>query len=242
MILSGHQPNYWPYPGLVGKVLMSDKFIFVTKVQFDKKSWQNRNRIRVKDGWIWLTVPVLTKGKFDQNICDVEVNNEDANWMEKHYKSIELNYKKAPYFKLYRDFLADLYNREWKLLSDLDIYIMKFLLNELDIKTEILYDKDYNFEDKKTEFLVDMCKKTGCDTYLSNKGSQAYVDLDVFRNKGTNHIYIDYFGKEYRQQYYGFEPNLSILDMLLNCGRELTREILADKNNYKFSELNKTID
>ena len=46
MILSGHQPNYWPYPGLIGKIMKSDRFVFVTKVQFEKKSWQKRNRVR----------------------------------------------------------------------------------------------------------------------------------------------------------------------------------------------------
>lgn len=241
MILSGHQPNYWPYPGLIGKILKSDKFIYVTKVQFEKKSWQKRNRIRTKEGWTYLQLPVITKGKFDQNICDVEIDNT-TKWKEKHLRSIQSVYSKAPFYNDYKDFLEELYSTEWTKLSDLDIYIMNFILQDLGIETEILYDKDYEFEGQKTDMLVDMCKKTGCDTYLSNLGSQAYVQIDSFTDQGMNHLYINYLGKEYKQQFYGFEPGLSILDMLMNCGREKTKEILMDDANYEYSELNKVME
>ena len=113
MVLSGHQPNYWPYPGLIGKIMLSDSFVYVTKVQFEKKSWQKRNRIRTKEGWNYIQVPTITKGKFDQNICEVEIDN-NTDWREKTLKTIQLLYGKAPYFKEYYDFLVDLYGKEWK--------------------------------------------------------------------------------------------------------------------------------
>ena len=74
-MLTIHQPNYWAYPGLIGKIMRSDKFLFLTKVQFDKSSWQNRNRIRIKEGWKYLTVPVENKGKEGQLISDVKISN-----------------------------------------------------------------------------------------------------------------------------------------------------------------------
>jgi len=241
MILSGHQPNYLPYPGLIGKIMLSDKFIYVTKVQFEKKSWQNRNRIRTCEGWIWLTVPTLTKGKFTQNICEVEINN-DEDWRKKHMRAIELNYGKAPFFKEYHDFLKDLYSKDWLYLSELDIYFMNFILKELDIKTEILYDKDYCFEGNKTDLLTDMTRQCGCDTYLSNSGSSAYVDINTFIDNGMNHIFMEYIGEGYRQQYAGFETNTSIIDMLFNCGRSGTKAILSSKNNYRISAVNNNLN
>ncbi len=237
MILSGHQPNYLPYPGLIGKIMISDKFIYVTKVQFERKSWQNRNRIKTVNGPIFLTVPTLKKGKFDQLICDVKINN-DLNWRRKHFNSININYKNSKYYNRYIDFFEDLYNREWDNLYDLDIYIMNYILKELDVKTEILYDKDFNFEGNKTEFLVDMCKKTNCDTYMSNKGSENYVDLNIFFQNELNHIYINYIGKEYKQNFREFNNNLSILDMFFNCGKENTKKILEDASSYEISKIN----
>jgi hypothetical protein len=68
VILAGHQPNYWPYPGLIGKIMRADKFLFVSNVQLEKKSWQMRNRIRTKEGWMYISVPVLVKGKYKQKM------------------------------------------------------------------------------------------------------------------------------------------------------------------------------
>ena len=237
MKLSGHQPNYLPYPGLFGKIMMSDKFMYVTKVQFEKKSWQNRNRIKGANGEMMLTVPVLTKGKFEQLICDVEINN-NVDWRNKHLKSIIASYKKAKYFGEYVGFFEDLYTKEWDKLCALDIYIMDFLVKELGIKTEILYDDDFELTGKKTEFLVSMCKQTNCDTYISNLGSQAYVDLNLFKQNNLNHIFINYIGQEYPQCFDGFIKNLSIIDMLFNSGPLKTRQILEDAASYQFSKNN----
>lgn len=240
MVLSGHQPNYWPYPGLIGKIMKSDKFMFVTKVQFEKKSWQKRNRVRTKEGWTYIQIPTITKGKMEQNICDVMLNNTE-DWKEKNYKTMSLLYGKSPYWKEYKDFLEDLYSRNWDRLMDIDIYIMEYLFRLLDVQTEILYDRDYEFEGKKTDMLVDMCRKTGCDTYLSNLGSSAYVDISCFTTQGLNHRYINYVGEPYKQQFPGFEDGLTILDMLMNCGTEKTKEILMKDSNYQFSEINKDL-
>lgn len=241
MLLSGHQPNYWPYPGLIGKIMLSDSFVYVTKVQFEKKSWQKRNRIRTKEGWNYLQVPTITKGKFDQNICDVEIDNR-TNWRESTLKTIQLLYGKAPFYKDYEEFLRDTYSREWTYLSDLNIHIMNFILEHLGSETKIYYDKDYEFTGAKTAMLVDMCKKIGCNTYLSNLGSAAYVQIPEFTQVGLHHQYINYNPVTYKQAFYGFEPGLSILDMLMCLGRDKTREILLDRANYDFSELDKDLE
>lgn len=240
MILSGHQPNYWAYPGLIGKIMLSDCFVYVTKVQFEKKSWQKRNRVRTKEGWTYLQVPTVTKGKFDQRICDVEIDNA-TDWREKTLKTIKLLYGKAPFYQDYSGFIEDTYAREWKYLAELDIHIMNFLLEHLGAETKIYYDKDFEFEGVKTAMLTDMCKKTGCDTYLSNLGSTAYVRIEEFTAAGLHHQYINYTGTQYRQQFAGFEPGLSILDMLMNCGRDKTREILLDRTMYEFSETDREL-
>lgn len=240
MVLSGHQPNYLPYPGLIGKIMHSDKFIYVSNVQFEKKSWQNRNRIKGANGEIVLTVPVLTKGKFTQKISEVQINNKEQ-WKKKHFSAIDLNYRKSDFYKKYIDFFDDLYRREWNSLNELDIYIMNWLIDHLDIKTEIFYDTDYEFEGRNNELLVNMTQKLACDTYLSNRGSENYVDISCFTENQLNHVYIDYIGKKYKQCFKGEIPFLSIFDMLFNIGKDATIEILSDKRNYRFSETNQKL-
>ena len=239
--LAGHQPNYWPYPGLIGKIMRADRFVYVTKVQFEKKSWQKRNRLRTKEGWTYIQVPTITSGKYTQNICDVRIDNQ-SNWAQKHLKTIELLYRKAPYYSRYIDEIRKIYSVLWERLSDLDIHIMNYILSEMGNETPVYYDRDYEFTGHKTEMLVNMCEKLDCDSYLSNLGSQAYVQISKFEERGKNHRYIDYTGCKYPQQFVGFEPGLSILDMMMNCGSERTREILLDDGNYRFSEINKEMD
>lgn len=241
MLLSGHQPNYLPYPGLIGKIIHSDKFIYVSKVQLEKKSWQNRNRIKGANGEILLTVPVLTKGKFEQTIAETKINNS-TDWRQKHYTAIDLSYRKAPYYHAYIDFFRDLYHREWEDLNTLDIYITNWILDELKVKTPVFYDTDFSFDGVNNQLLTTMTKELSCDTYLSNKGSQNYVSIDWFMEQGLNHQYLDYVGKEYRQCFKGFIPYLSIIDMLFNLGANETYDLLADKENYIFSQINKTIE
>ncbi len=240
MILSGHQPNYLPYPGLIGKIMQSDCFIFVSNVQFEKKSWQNRNRIKGANGEIMLTVPTLTKGKYEQKISEVVIDNK-SDWRSKHFQAFVLSYKKAPYYKEFIPFLEDVYSRHWDSLMELDIHIMKHILEVLDSQTILYYDTEYDFDGKKTDYLVDMTRKLNCNTYLSNKGSENYVDIDKFIENGLNHQYLNYNGIEYRQCFKGFIPFLSIFDMLFNIGKDSTREILLNKDNYTYSGINETI-
>ncbi|MBQ5735098.1 MAG: WbqC family protein [Lachnospiraceae bacterium] len=239
-MLTIHQPNYWAYPGLIGKIMRSDKFLYLTKVQFDKSSWQNRNRIRVKEGWKYISVPVENKGKDGQLIADVKISNM-TNWRNQHLNAIKFAYQKAPYYDEYFPFLKELYSKKWSELQELDIFITNFVLKELESKTEILYDRDFNFEGEKNELLIDICHKLDEKEYMSNKGSENYVDIEKFNESGIQHIYINYDGAEYSQVYDGFEPGLSVLDMLLNCGPEKTKQIIMNDNNYTFSEWNKKI-
>lgn len=207
MLLSIHQPNYWPYPGLIGKIMMSDMFVFLTNVQLEKRSWQCRNRIKTANGWNYLSVPIYTRGKYNQVINEVMLNNEE-DWRNKHLRAIQLAYKKAPYYNQISDFIEELYSKKWDNLCELDIYIMEHVLTLLGSKTEIFYDTDLPVEGEKNELLIEICNNLGVDQYMSNKGSESYVDISKFNNNNIDHIYINYKGFEYKQIHGEFEDNL----------------------------------
>lgn len=147
MKLSAHQLNFLPYPGLIAKINYSDIFIYLTKIQFEKKSWQSRNQIINGNKPLLLSVPIKNKDKI-QNIENIEINNE-MDWKKKHLKSISINYKKSKYYFKYINFFEELYSKKWEKIEDLNIYILKYLIKELNIKTKIFSDKDYNFKKKK---------------------------------------------------------------------------------------------
>src|SRR3989339_1677411 len=153
MLITGHQPNYLPYIGFFHKVSLADTLVIVDVVQYVKRGpfgWINRNRIRTPQGWIWLTVPVKTKGKFHQSIMETEIDNSTP-WARKHLKSIERNYQNAPYFHKYFEFLQEIYQKQWLLLPELNEAIIRYIIGQLGIKTRIVKASqlglDYNSPD-----------------------------------------------------------------------------------------------
>ncbi|RKY43027.1 MAG: hypothetical protein DRP80_06065 [Candidatus Omnitrophota bacterium] len=224
MIVSVHQPQYLPWIGYFDKILKSDCFVFLDKVQYKHREFQNRNRIRVKDGWIWLTVPVIVKGKRHQLINEVKIDNT-SEWQRGHLRSLEVSYSKAEFFKDYRDWLEEVYlNRKWEKLIDLNVFIIRFILNELKIETPVYFESELGTTHTGTERIIEICKKLGADTYLSGVGGRDYLDEERFKEEGIVLKYQEFKHPIYRQVFCRdekeFVPNLSVIDLLFNEGQE----------------------
>lgn len=218
MIVSIHQPQYLPWLGYFSKIDRSDTFIFLDNVQFKKNEWQNRNRIRTAEGWQWLTVPVLHK--FLQKISEVEINNT-VQWNKKHLNALVTNYSKAPFFKEYIGFFEQTYAQDWKYLVDINIHIIQNLVKLMGIPDiELILASKFESREGPTERLIDLCKQVEGDIYLSGKDGAKYMDLDIFEKEGIKIIFQDYKHPQYPQLFGSFEPYMSILDLLFNCGPE----------------------
>lgn len=220
MILSAHQPNYLPYIGFFHKIINCDIFVIWDTVQFVKRGpfgWQHRNKIRTKNGWIWLTVPVLTKGKYEQLIIDTRINN-DMPWPRKHWNSIYLNYNRAPYFNKYSDFFAGLYKKRWDRLAELSETAIYYIAKALGIKTKIIKCSSLGLNSHGTDLIINVCKKIGADTFLSGRHGRDYLDEEKFSEAGIRLIYQDFKHPGYEQVYKPFIENMSIIDLLFNAG------------------------
>lgn len=236
MILVGHQPEYLPYLGFFYKVGKADKFVFVDHVQFQKEGFQNRNKIRSgprEDGWIWLTIPVVTKGKASQRINEVRIDNS-KNWAKKHWKSIYFSYKDAPFFDKYKDFFEQIYSKKWEKLADFNETIIRYLFKELDINVPIYRSSDYEFKGQKTDLLIELCDKLGADTLLTGPGAKkpgekSYVEEKKFEKNNLKHIFSDFKHPVYNQQFEPFVPYMSAIDLLFNCGKESIKIIKKAK-------------
>ncbi len=98
MIVSINQPAYLPWLGYFHRIAISDAHIVLDHVQLEKNSFTNRNKIRTREGWGWLTVPVQTPGSSAIfPIKEVEIANQKP-WAAKHWQTLRLNYSKAPFF------------------------------------------------------------------------------------------------------------------------------------------------
>ena len=216
MIVSIHQPQYLPWLGYFDKIERSDVFVFLDNVQFKKNEWQNRNKIKTSDGWQWLSVPVLHS--FTQKISEVEINNT-VQWGRKHLNALVTNYSKTPFYKNYIDFFEQTYTREWTYLVDINIHVIKYIVEALGLSDKkLVLASGLESREGSSERLIDICKQLGGDVYLSGKDGAKYMDLDIFKEEGIQVIFQDYKHPRYDQLYGDFEPFLSVIDLLFNCG------------------------
>ena len=228
-IVAIHQPNYLPWLGFFYKIARCDQFVLLDHVPFSKNSIQNRNRIKTPSGEHWITVPVLTKGRLNQPTNAVEINN-NTKWNTSNWNSIRQNYRKAPEFSRYARYFEDLYNHKWKKLVDLSETIIRFVIRELKIETEITKSSDLNPEGTSTDMLIDICKKLNAKAYLSGKGGLKYQSEEKFQEAGIMLSYHDFQHPVYPQLYGEFVSHLSIIDLLFNCGVSSSSILMRQSN------------
>ena len=218
MIVSVHQPQYLPWLGYFHKICHSDVFVFLDNVQYKKREFQNRNRIRTKQGAMWLTVPVLNEGSYP-NISDVRIDNFQE-WRARHWKSICSNYSKSEFFDSYSGFFKDLYEKKWERLVDLNICIVKHVNGLLDLNKDVYLESQFNIKTTNTERIIDICKTLKADTYLSGIGGRGYLDEKLFGSNSIRLIYQDFKHPEYGQRHEPFIPFMSAIDFLFNHGAD----------------------
>lgn len=217
MLLAAHQPNFIPWIGYFHKMAQADKFVLADDVQYTTHGFINRNYIKTGNGKQWLTVPVVTKGRGLQKINEVQIDKEQ-NWRQKHWNSLQLNYKYAPYFDYYADFFEQLYKKEWIFLVDLNIELIEFVRGVLKINCPIILCSDLDLSGEATERILDMTKKTGCPKYLSGASGKNYLNENLFEDAGIDLIYNNFTHPKYHQQFGEFISHLSIIDLLFNEG------------------------
>ena len=212
------QSNYIPWKGYFDLINSVDEFILFDDMQYTRRDWRNRNKIKTSQGLIWLTIPVQVKGKYFQTIKETEIS--DQNWNQLHWKSILNNYVRAEYFSDYREIFEDLYlNFNEKFLSNVNYRFLVKICNLLGIKTQISWSTDYVIINGKTERLISLCKQAGATEYISGPAARDYMDEDLFQQENIKLSYIEYCNyPEYRQIHPNFEHSVSIIDLLFNEG------------------------
>src|SRR5215510_12293635 len=129
------QPSYIPWRGYFHQIWKADCFVFLDDVQFDKRGWRNRNRIKTPSGPSWLTIPVFSKGcqiQHTQN-RDIQICH-DSRWQTKHWQTLQFNYRKAPFFDAYAERIKEFYDAHWIFLCDMVIEMTVALSWELGIR------------------------------------------------------------------------------------------------------------
>lgn len=209
------QSNYIPWKGYFDMIAAVDEFILYDDVQFTKNDWRNRNQIKTPQGVQWLTVPVGQDIR--RRVRDVTL---DSRWQIKHWKSLESNYRAAPFFDDIATWLRPLYlEKSYTHLTQLNRHFTEAICDFLDIRTTIKNSWDYELLGGKTECLVNLCVQARGTEYISGPAARNYLDEAQFAERDIELTWFDYSGyPEYPQLWGDFTHSVTILDLLFNCG------------------------
>ena len=211
------QPGYLPWLGFFDQMARADVFVVYDDVQYTKRDWRSRNRIKTADGIRWLTVPVLSKGRRHQMIHEAKINTE-RDWIHKHLASIKMDYAHATYFRSYFLSLKNILGDDHTSLLNLNMNLITCLKEALGLQTDLVFSSELHVKGKGTERLVRICRELGADEYLTGDAAADYLDEELFRR---NQIKVEYHCYEhpiYPQLHGEFVPYLSVIDLLFNCG------------------------
>jgi len=216
LIVSIHQPAYLPWLGYLDRIAASERFVFLDTVQFEKNSFTNRNLIKTHNGELWLTIPVLSKGHTSSSLHDLKIDNSQ-DWRSRHLRSIEQNYKKAPYFEDRFPKLVAVYEPEDS-LSDLCFRHLQFWAGEFKLGADIVRASDLGGEGKKSDLILSLCMRAGATTYLSGSYGREYLDEVAFAEAGVELKYHQFVPQPYPQLFGEFFPTAAALDYWMNVG------------------------
>jgi hypothetical protein len=228
-----HQPQYLPWLGYFDKLDSADVFVILDTVQFKKHEWQNRNRIRTKgrDGWQWLTVPIIDR--FPERIDLVEINGRN-DWQRKHCHGLELHYGNAPHWTPVGPELLALLQRPWARICDLNVAVVDLICRHLGITTRRVLASSLPACDEQTGRLIDLCRAVGGTQYLAGQGGQGYMDFSQFAAADIGVQVQAYRHPEYPQRYMPFVSHLSVVDLLFNCGPQ-SLEVIRSGREWKLA-------
>lgn len=227
------QPTYMPWLGYFSLIHDADLFVFLDDVQFARRSWQQRNRICLNKKEHLLTVPVKKRGKRDQLIYEVQVN-DDEKWRDLHLAKLANAYKKSPFYEDVFAIVKGCLLNDSKSLSQINIMLIKQICSYLGITTRFALASDISCDGSKSEHLLQICHYFGATTYLSALGSKDYIeDEGCFRSASIPVSYQSYTPSYYTTEISrndSFIPYLSVVDLLYYHGPDSFDVILRGKN------------
>jgi len=226
-----HQPQYFPWPPYVHKVMSADIFVYLDTVQFSKNGVQNRNQIKTSQGPQWLTVAV--KQELGQSILDTQL--ADPNVGVKHWKTLQANYARTAGFQRWKDELHALLHQQYLTLDEIAIASTEWMIDKLGISNKRLRASEIEgTHGRASELVASICEALHADQYLTGTGALDYMQADDFKRIDCEVLVqkFDWFHFSYQQAYPDFVHGLSTLDLLLNNPDEAA-ELIAGAGSWE---------
>ena len=214
------QPMYFPWIGMLQQINLCDNYVYYDDVQFSR-GFFNRVKIKSKEGLSWLTVP-LKKWRSGQLINEVKIDN-DKNWKQKHIDQIRNAYSKSPFFSDLSEIIDKVFSKNFYTIDELSTFSTDMIVdyfNEIGKEKKFVKSSSIKkISGNSSDRLIEICKKFKSNIYLTGHGAKNYLDYNNFENNKIDVMYIEYNLLKYPQQFDGFNPYVSSLDLIANCGK-----------------------
>lgn len=215
MITTIHQPDFMPWIGYFDKMKKSNLLIYLDDVQFSRRGWTHRDKIRVLDKFVWLTVPVEKKNNYYQTIREIKIK-DNKELSKVHLDIIKNAYRKSRNFDQIFPEIESIYKKNYKFLIDLNVEIIDLFCDILEIKKKTIFSSKFNLNTKNSERLMNLLELNNSKKYLTGEPSKNYMDIDFFKKKSIEIIWHDLDQNEYKIKHDQFDKSLSTLDFLMN--------------------------
>lgn len=229
-IISAHQPAYIPWLGYYHKLILSDTFVIMDDVQYEKNSFINRNKLLINGTDQWLTIPVKTKDYKSKTIKDIEIL--DSKWKKKHLLSIEQNYKKQAFFCDVMSIMERNLKQDSNYLIDYTNHFLFESIEYLELNTELMMASQLNITEKKLQYVIELTQKLEGDVFIFGAQGRNYAKEEVLIENGINPYFQDFQQPKYDQNQEEFVPYLSILDAMFRLGKK-TKSLITEGNLSK---------
>jgi hypothetical protein len=224
------QSNFLPWRGYFDFISDVDLFIFHDDLQYTKRDWRNRNLIKTPQGKQWLTVPVNLESSH-QLIRDVQVDYTQ-DWINYQINRFSECYKQAKFFSEASGFLELLKQNNPATISELNRYLIDEITRYLGIKTPMEVSWKYSPRSTKTERIIDILQKVNATVYLSGSNADGYLNKDLFRENHISLEYKSYVYDPYPQPWGDFIGDVTILDLIANCGLDARKFLKSSEKNH----------
>jgi hypothetical protein len=206
-----HQPDFLPWKGFFKKLKKSQLFVVLDDVKFNRRGWTNRDKILINSKPTWITIPVQNKGNYNEIIKNIKIDYKN-NWTSKLFKILEHNYRKAPCFDSHYEFIKKIISDEHEYLIDLNMKLIKYVMNYFNIKNDTIFSSNLFIKEKKGFKILEILKQTNATNYITGIGSKDYLDENLLSQNNIK--------TEYLKNNNNLDDNLSILHYLFNSNKK----------------------
>lgn len=217
-----HQPDFAPWLGFFDRLVDCDLYLVLDDVQFLRRGWHHRDKIKTVQGPAWLTLPVV-KGPRDQRIDEVRI--DPGARMDKLVETLRHAYRRAPAFAATFEGVAAILGAGHERLIDVNRALIDHLLAALGVDVPQICASDLRVTERATARLISLLERVEATHYVTGTGALDYLDREAFAAAGITLEVRSYAPRPYPQLHGDFAPGLSALDALLNLGGEASRLI-----------------